>query len=101
MIGYCSDGEERLLVAEYMPNDTLAKHLFHCIIVYRQHWTFSQNQDIQFYSFFSGEKQTIEWALRLRVALNISEALEFCSGHGRPLYHDLNGYRVLFDVVFV
>ena len=30
LIGYCCEGDERLLVAEYMPNDTLAKHLFHC-----------------------------------------------------------------------
>ena len=30
LIGYCCDGDERLLVAEFMPNDTLAKHLFHC-----------------------------------------------------------------------
>ncbi|XP_039015089.1 serine/threonine-protein kinase BSK1-like [Hibiscus syriacus] len=29
LIGYCCDGDERLLVAEYMINDTLAKHLFH------------------------------------------------------------------------
>ncbi|OMO85490.1 hypothetical protein COLO4_21594 [Corchorus olitorius] len=73
LIGYCCDGDERLLVAEYMPNDTLAKHLFH--------W----------------ENQTIEWAMRLRVALYIAEALDYCSSAGRPLYHDLNAYRVLFD----
>lgn len=73
LIGYCSDGDERLLVAEYMPNDTLAKHLFH--------W----------------ENQTLEWAMRLRVALYIAEALDYCSSQGRPLYHDLNAYRVLFD----
>ncbi|KAA3484470.1 putative serine/threonine-protein kinase [Gossypium australe] len=73
LIGYCCDGDERLLVAEYIPNDTLAKHLFH--------W----------------ENQTIEWAMRLRVALYIAEALEYCSSEGRPLYHDLNAYRVLFD----
>lgn len=30
LIGGCFDGEERLLVAEFMPNETLAKHLFHC-----------------------------------------------------------------------
>jgi len=30
LLGCCCEGEERLLVAEYMPNDTLAKHLFHC-----------------------------------------------------------------------
>ncbi|KAL3649034.1 Serine/threonine-protein kinase bsk1 [Castilleja foliolosa] len=73
LIGYCCDGDERLLVAEFMPNDTLAKHLFH--------W----------------EKQTIEWAMRLRVALYIAKALEFCSSAGRLLYHDLNACRVLFD----
>ncbi|XP_030950887.1 serine/threonine-protein kinase BSK1-like [Quercus lobata] len=73
LIGYCCDGDERLLVAEYMPNDTLAKHLFH--------W----------------ENQTIEWAMRLRVALYIAEALDYCNTEGRPLYHDLNAYRVLFD----
>ncbi|CAN6695731.1 unnamed protein product [Malus baccata var. baccata] len=49
LIVYCCDGDERLLVAEYMATDTLAKHLFHCIT------------------------------------------------EGRPLYHNLNAYRVLFD----
>ncbi|WOL09739.1 putative serine/threonine-protein kinase [Canna indica] len=73
LIGYCCDGDERLLVAEFMPNDTLAKHLFH--------W----------------EKQTIEWVMRLRVAFCISEALEYCGNEEHPLYHDLNAYRVLFD----
>lgn len=34
LIGYCCDGDERLLVAEYMPNDTLAKHLFHCMFFF-------------------------------------------------------------------
>ncbi|KAM0879931.1 hypothetical protein ACQ4PT_033924 [Festuca glaucescens] len=73
LIGYCCDGDERLLVAEFMPNDTLAKHLFH--------W----------------ENQTIEWAMRLRVAYYIAEALGYCSNEERSLYHDLNAYRVLFD----
>ncbi|KAG6599110.1 Serine/threonine-protein kinase BSK1, partial [Cucurbita argyrosperma subsp. sororia] len=73
LIGYCCEGDERLLIAEYMPNDTLAKHLFH--------W----------------ENQTIEWAMRLRVALHMAKALDYCSSQERPLYHDLNAYRVLFD----
>ncbi|KAJ6934858.1 hypothetical protein NC651_009755 [Populus alba x Populus x berolinensis] len=30
LLGCCGEGDERLLVAEFMPNDTLAKHLFHC-----------------------------------------------------------------------
>ncbi|GMN74316.1 hypothetical protein TIFTF001_052353 [Ficus carica] len=44
LIGSCAEGEERLLVVEYMPNDTLSKHLFH--------W----------------EKQPLPWEMRVRVA---------------------------------
>jgi BR-signaling kinase len=73
LLGCCCDGEERLLVAEYMLNDTLAKHLFH--------W----------------ETQPMKWAMRLRVALHLAQALEYCTNKGRALYHDLNAYRVVFD----
>ncbi|XP_020112962.1 probable serine/threonine-protein kinase At5g41260 isoform X2 [Ananas comosus] len=73
LLGCCCEGEERLLVAEYMPNDTLAKHLFH--------W----------------ESKPMKWSMRLRVVLYLAEALEYCTNKGRALYHDLNAYRVLFD----
>ncbi|KAL5580865.1 hypothetical protein UlMin_013307 [Ulmus minor] len=73
LIGCCCEGDERLLVAEFMPNETLSKHLFH--------W----------------EAQPMKWAMRLRVALHLAQALEYCSSKGRALYHDLNAYRVLFD----
>ncbi|KAI4338882.1 hypothetical protein MLD38_023890 [Melastoma candidum] len=73
LIGCCSEGDERLLVAEFMPNETLAKHLFH--------W------DIQ----------AMKWTMRLRVAFFLAQALDYCSSKGRALYHDLNAYRVLFD----
>ncbi|XP_061337900.1 serine/threonine-protein kinase BSK5-like [Gastrolobium bilobum] len=73
LVGCCCEGEERLLVAEFMPNETLSKHLFH--------W----------------ETQPMKWAMRLRVALYLAQALEYCSSSGRALYHDLNAYRILFD----
>ncbi|GJN01275.1 hypothetical protein PR202_ga18528 [Eleusine coracana subsp. coracana] len=73
LLGCCCEGDERLLVAEYMPTDTLAKHLFH--------W----------------ESQAMKWPMRLRVVLYLAEALEYCTTKGRALYHDLNAYRVLFD----
>ncbi|KAL1802457.1 hypothetical protein DCAR_0934029 [Daucus carota subsp. sativus] len=73
LIGYCAEGDERLLVAEFMPNDTLSKHLFH--------W----------------EKQPLPWEMRVRVAHYIAEALDHCSAANRKIYHDLNAYRVLFD----
>ncbi|XWS48928.1 hypothetical protein CRYUN_Cryun13aG0119300 [Craigia yunnanensis] len=73
LLGCCYEGDERLLVAEFMPNDTLAKHLFH--------W----------------EAQPMKWAMRLRVALHLAQALEYCTSKGRTLYHDLNAYRIVFD----
>lgn len=30
LLGCCCEGGERLLVAEFMPHETLSKHLFHC-----------------------------------------------------------------------
>ncbi|KAG8504205.1 hypothetical protein CXB51_002539 [Gossypium anomalum] len=44
-----------------------------------------------------GENQPMKWAMRLRVALYLAQALEYCSSKGRALYHDLNAYRILFD----
>ncbi|KAI4370075.1 hypothetical protein MLD38_018459 [Melastoma candidum] len=73
LLGCCCEGDERLLVAEYIPNETLAKHLFH--------W----------------DAQPMKWAMRLRVALHLAQALEYCTSKGRDLYHDLNAYRLLFD----
>lgn len=73
LLGCCCEGDERLLVAEFMPHETLAKHLFH--------W----------------ETQPMKWAMRLRVALYLAEALEYCTSKGRALYHDLNAYRIVFD----
>jgi BR-signaling kinase len=73
LIGFCSEADERLLVAEFMPYDTLSKHLFH--------W----------------EKQPMPWAMRLRVAYYIAQALDHCNSENHRIYHDLNTYRVLFD----
>lgn len=39
--------------------------------------------------------------MRLRVALYIAQALEYCTSKGRALYHDLNAYRVVFDDVSI
>ena len=37
--------------------------------------------------------------MRMRAALYVAQALEYCSSKGRALYHDLHAYRVVFDVV--
>ncbi|KAL0898920.1 hypothetical protein Bca101_082881 [Brassica carinata] len=50
LLGCCYEGEERLLVPEFMPNETLANHLFHC------------------------ESQPMKRAMRVRVAVHIAPA---------------------------
>ncbi|XP_062099095.1 putative F-box protein PP2-B12 [Humulus lupulus] len=55
LIGCCCEGDERLLVAEFRPNETLSKHLFH--------W----------------DTQPMKWAMRVWVALYLAQALEYCS----------------------
>ncbi|KAH7666768.1 Non-specific serine/threonine protein kinase protein [Dioscorea alata] len=73
LIGYCCDADERLLVAEYMPNHSLATHLS------------------------NSRYMTMEWSMRLRVACYIAEALEYCINEARTLYFDLNPNKVLLD----
>ncbi|KAK9698917.1 hypothetical protein RND81_08G140600 [Saponaria officinalis] len=73
LVGCCAEGDERLLVAEYMPHDTLSKHLFHY------------------------DKQPLSWEMRVRVAYYIAQALDHCNAENLKIYHDLNAYRVLFD----
>jgi hypothetical protein len=73
-----------------------AKMIFNSLIVRQRS---SVHYIILLLFLLSGENQTIEWAMRLRVAHYIADALEYCSTEGRPLYHDLNAYRVLFDEV--
>lgn len=47
----------------------------------------------------AGDTQPLSWAMRIRVALYLAQALDYCSSRGKALYHDLNAYRVLFDQV--
>lgn len=52
-----------------------------------------------FFQCCVGESQPMKWAMRLRVAMYLAEALEYCTSKGRALYHDLNAYRIVFDEV--
>ncbi|KAH7669128.1 Non-specific serine/threonine protein kinase protein [Dioscorea alata] len=76
LIGYCCQGDARILVAEFMPNDSLAKRLFN-----------------------GTKNKTMEWSMRLRVACYIAEVLEYCINERQALYFDLNLNKVLFDKV--
>ncbi|XP_018482048.1 serine/threonine-protein kinase BSK2-like [Raphanus sativus] len=73
LLGYCVEGGERFLVAEYMPHGTLSKHLFH--------W----------------KRREMPWEMRVRVAYYIAQALDYCNVQNQKIYHDLCASRILFD----
>ncbi|EOA32717.1 hypothetical protein CARUB_v10016020mg [Capsella rubella] len=74
LLGYCfhEDEGERLLVSELMPNDTLAKRLFH--------------------------QKDMEWSMRVRVACHIAEVLDYCKTARCYSYDNLTANSVLFDM---
>eukprot|EP00897_Mesotaenium_endlicherianum_P006254 jgi/Mesen1/5657/ME000286S04868 len=74
LIGFCCNGQERMLVSDFMPGFTLTHRLFH--------W----------------DKQPMPFSQRLHLATKLAEALEYLeSVPGLPLLFDVNGYRIMFD----
>ncbi|VVB17081.1 unnamed protein product [Arabis nemorensis] len=98
--GYGCDKKERLLVAEFLPKDTLAKRLFD-----RTTLPLNLSCFVFAYSFRESgscmideleKSETMEWGMRLRVAYCIAEALDFCS-NASASYSNLSAYTILFD----
>ncbi|KAJ8559354.1 hypothetical protein K7X08_003412 [Anisodus acutangulus] len=77
LIGYCADGEQRLLVYEYMPLGALEDHLF----------------DV------SPERTPLDWFTRMKIALNAARGLEYLHHKANPpvIYRDLKSSNILLD----
>ncbi|CAL5400086.1 unnamed protein product [Camellia sinensis] len=76
LLGYCLDGNERLLVYEYMPQGTLSRHLFH--------W----NEE--------GLKP-LEWSKRLTCGLDVARGVEYLHAlaHQSFIHRDLKPTNIL------
>ncbi|KDP38160.1 hypothetical protein JCGZ_04803 [Jatropha curcas] len=76
LLGYCLDGNERLLVYEYMPQGTLSRFLFD----WRQ----------------QGLKP-LEWTRRLSIALDVARGVEYLHGlaHQSFIHRDLKPSNIL------
>ncbi|XVF83168.1 hypothetical protein PTKIN_Ptkin16aG0112000 [Pterospermum kingtungense] len=59
LVGYCLDGNERLLVYEYMPQGTLSRHLFN--------W---KGQGLK----------PLKWTRRVTIALDVARGVEYLHG---------------------
>ncbi|KAB2068277.1 hypothetical protein ES319_A08G020000v1 [Gossypium barbadense] len=77
LIGYCCEGDHRLLVYEYMESGSLERHLF-------------RRTDC-----------SLTWSKRMRIALGAAKGLAFLHGAGRPvIYRDFKSSNVLLDADF-
>uniref|UniRef100_A0A1J3H511 non-specific serine/threonine protein kinase n=1 Tax=Noccaea caerulescens TaxID=107243 RepID=A0A1J3H511_NOCCA len=74
--GYCLDGNERLLVYEYMPQGTLSQHLFH--------W---KEEGLK----------PLEWTRRLAIALDVARGVEYLHtlAHQSFIHRDLKPSNIL------
>ncbi|URD94885.1 serine threonine-protein kinase [Musa troglodytarum] len=77
LIGYCADGDERLLVYEYMPKGSLEDHLFDPSL----------------------SKPPLEWNTRIKIAVGVAKGLTYLHDVANPpvIYRDMKAANVLLD----
>ncbi|XP_047095570.1 probable serine/threonine-protein kinase PBL3 isoform X2 [Lolium rigidum] len=74
LIGYCSDGDNRLLVYELMPKGSLENHLF---------------------------RHPLPWGIRLKVAIGAARGLSFLhDDENQVIYRDFKASNILLDSEF-
>ncbi|GER55564.1 protein kinase superfamily protein [Striga asiatica] len=75
ILGYCADGDQRILVYEYLPSGALMNHLFDLPV---------------------GTKP-LDWSARMKIALGIAEGLEYLHEKVNPpiIYRDLKSSNIL------
>ncbi|PSR94918.1 Serine/threonine-protein kinase [Actinidia chinensis var. chinensis] len=80
LIGYCADGDQRLLVYEYMPMGSLEDHLL----------------DLP-----TGQAP-LDWFTRMKIALGAAKGLEYLHDKANPpvIYRDLKSSNILLDNEF-
>ncbi|XP_051116544.1 serine/threonine-protein kinase PBS1-like [Andrographis paniculata] len=77
LIGYCADGDQRLLVYEFMPLGSLEDHL----------------HDLPL------EKEALDWNTRMRIAAGAAKGLEYLHDKANPpvIYRDFKSSNILLD----
>ncbi|KAJ8766444.1 hypothetical protein K2173_022503 [Erythroxylum novogranatense] len=77
LIGYCADGDQRLLVYEFMPLGSLEDHL----------------HDLP------PDREPLDWNTRMKIAAGAAKGLEYLHDKANPpvIYRDLKSSNILLD----
>ncbi|XP_027121120.2 serine/threonine-protein kinase PBL27 isoform X1 [Coffea arabica] len=77
LIGYCADGDQRLLVYEFMPLGSLEDHLHE----------------------LPPDKEPLDWNTRMKIAAGAAKGLEYLHDKANPpvIYRDLKSSNILLD----
>ncbi|KAJ3703239.1 hypothetical protein LUZ61_006944 [Rhynchospora tenuis] len=76
LVGYCAEGDQRLIVYEYMPQGSLEDHLF----------DLKQGQ------------QPLDWFTRMRIAHGVAKGLEYLhNSNPSVIFRDMKSANILLD----
>ena len=108
LIGYCADGDQRLLVYEYMALGCLEDHL-HCM-TFRLHKFFFKNQYydyvisyfLMFWVDLPLDKESLDWNIRMKIAAGAARGLEYLHDKATPpvIYRDFKSSNILLNEGF-
>ncbi|XP_020093629.1 probable serine/threonine-protein kinase PBL21 isoform X2 [Ananas comosus] len=77
LVGFCSEGDQRLLVYEFMPNGTLLDHLFD----------------------LPPNREPLDWTTRIKIILGVANGLHYLHDLADPpvIYRDMKAENILLD----
>ncbi|KAE8673466.1 Serine/threonine-protein kinase PBS1 [Hibiscus syriacus] len=104
LIGYCADGDQRILVYEYMANGSLEYHLlgrltwlsFHLFSTHLYQWILIM---LSVYLDVPPGKEPLDWNTRMKVAEGAAKGLEYLHDFTDPpiIYRDFKASNILLD----
>ncbi|EXB50275.1 Serine/threonine-protein kinase PBS1 [Morus notabilis] len=80
LVGYCADGDQRILVYEYMPSGSLEDHLLD----------------------LAPNSKALDWNTRMKIAAGAAKGLEYLHEQANPpvIYRDFKASNILLDKEF-